>query len=255
MFFTSFLVPLVAISADAQGYKTQEVVGSPATNSEPAIQYSKPFPAPDPLQRQMNVTPRPFQFAQPEPVKVQKQDDKMPQELLAILQSAFGSNSQSSSNSNCFGNREVACPSSSFNESYSTDSFSNARPTSASELKTPFKIVGTFKKYFDGCTEKAGLGSCKFVNLGVKGDASHQQRRSCHNSAQAIDVGPLTCIGGQRVLASDPKYFSVASCMANQTNNELQVIFYKTEGPNMMRKSDHNNHMHIQLKNCAMVFG
>lgn len=255
MFFMSFLVAFAATSADAQRYKTQEVVGSPAPNTVPALRAPQPTPATSNLQGQTTGVPRPFEFAQPVSSKPQAQEDKIPQELLAILQSAFGSNSNGSSYSNCFGNREVACPSGAYNESYSTDSFSNARPTSASDLRTPFKILGTFKKYFDGCIEKAGLGTCRFVNLGVKGDASHQQRRSCHNSAQAIDVGPLTCTGGQRVLASDARYFAVASCMANQTNNELQVIFYKSEGPNMMRKSDHNNHMHIQLKNCAMVFG
>lgn len=178
-----------------------------------------------------------------------------PLELIAILQSIFGTNTVNSVSAFCGRNTEIACTSSTFDESYSTDSMANVRPSATSELKGPFKIMGPFKKYFDGCVEKAGLGLCRFVNLGVKGDASHQQRRSCHNSAQAIDVGPLTCSSGRKILASDPAYFAVASCMANQTNDELQVIFYKTEGRNMLKKSDHNSHMHIQLKNCAMTFG
>lgn len=255
MFFVSVLSAFVSISANGQGMKTQDVVGSSPTTStpgprtQPSITGPALTPAPPPAIKET------YQPAQPLIMKSPSREDKIPDELMAILKAAFGANGRTNENSNCFGNREIACPSDTYNESYSNDSFANARPTSASELKTPFKILGTFKKYFDGCTEKAGLGNCKFVNLGVKGDASHQRRRSCHNSAQAIDVGPLTCSTGRRVLASDPKYFAVASCMANQTNNELQVIFYKSEGPNMMRKSDHNNHMHIQLKNCAMTFG
>lgn len=184
-----------------------------------------------------------------------------PAELLAILQSVFGVNARGNSAltsryaNGCVGGGEIACIGADGNESYTTNSFANIRPIASSDLNSPFRILAPFRKYFDGCIQKAGLGSCRFVNLGIKGDASHQRRRSCHNSAQAIDVGPLTCSTGGQILASDPRYFEVAKCMANDTNNELQVIFYKSEGPNMIRKSDHNNHMHIQLKNCAMTFG
>lgn len=203
------------------------------------------------------TTPQPTQYFVTPPTPPQANPShNLPAELLAILQSVFGKGRSSVVSQNCVTGREFACPGyESGPESYSPESFANARPTATSDLTTPFKILGPFKKYFDTCTSKAGLGSCKFINLGIKGDASHRARRSCHNSAQAIDVGPLTCSSGKKVLASDPLYFEVAKCMANDTNNELQVIFYKNEGPNMMQKSDHNNHMHIQLKNCSMVYG
>lgn len=201
--------------------------------------------------------PQPIQYVQPKPSH-SHESQGLPTELLAILQSIFGMGASGSGgrSSSCAGVREIACPSDDGGpETYSPDSFGNARPTATSDLTTPFKILGPFKKYFDSCTGKAGLGSCKFVNLGIKGDASHRARRSCHNSAQAIDVGPLTCSSGRRVLASDPLYFEVAKCMANDTGDELQVIFYKKEGQNMIQKSDHNNHMHIQIKRCSMVYG
>ena len=198
-----------------------------------------------------------------QPITYQQQQGMSP-ELLAILQSVFGVNPYgynrynpySTFRNNNFGRSEFANSSQpAWNESYSSDSMANVRPTGTADLTSPLAILGPFKKYFDGCTSTAGLGNCKFVNLGVKGDAAHRARRSCHNSSQAIDVGPLTCSSGRKILASDPKYFDVAKCMANQTNNELQVIFYKSDGGNMIQKSDHNNHMHIQLKNCRMVFG
>ena len=203
--------------------------------------------------------PKPIQYnVQPVKSAHSHESQGLPTELLAILQSIFGSGTSGSGgrSSACMGVREIVCPDDDGGpETYSPDSFGNARPTATSDLTTPFKILGPFKKYFDSCTGKAGLGSCKFVNLGIKGDASHRARRSCHNSAQAIDVGPLTCSSGRRVLASDPLYFEVAKCMANDTNNELQVIFYKKDGQNMIQKSDHNNHMHIQIKSCSMVYG
>lgn len=182
----------------------------------------------------------------------------MSPDLMAILSSLFGgSRSGTGGSSSCSGSGELACASggSGGSESYSLDAFENVRPTATGDLSSPYKILGPFKKYFDTCTERVGLGTCKFINLGIKGDKAHQARRSCHNSMQAIDVGPLTCSSGRRVLPSDPGFFDVASCMANQSNNELEVIFHKAEGANMMRDSNHKGHMHIQLKNCAMVFG
>ncbi len=220
---------------------------------------SGPYPLAAESVDTQNGPPQPIRYnIQPAAPEHSHESKGLPPELLAILQSIFGMGSVRSSgtNSSCGGIREIACPGDDgAPESYSADSFGNARPTAPSDLTTPFKILGPFKKYFDTCTSKARLGTCKFVNLGIKGDASHRARRSCHNSAQAIDVGPLTCSSGRRVLASDPLYFEVAKCMANDTNNELQVIFYKKDGQNMIQKSDHNNHMHIQIKSCSMVYG
>lgn len=243
---------ILLASAQAQQEPPAAVTPWPsATTTAPVTAPAAQAPVTGPVQYQV-VAPNP-QIA-----STHQDNNKLPSELLAILQSVFGigsNNRAGNSNSSCGGSSEIACAGDDTRESYSTDSFANVRPTGTSDLTSPFKILGPFKKYFDGCIEKAGLGTCRFVNLGVKGDASHQKRRSCHNSAQAIDVGPLTCSSGRKILASDPKYFEVAKCMANQANNELQVIFYKSEGSNMIQKSDHNNHMHIQIKNCSMVFG
>ena len=197
-----------------------------------------------------NVTERPR-------IMPTHEHSKMNPDLFAILLSIFGAYSGAPMPSSaCGGIAEIACPDyGGDGGGYTPESYANYRTTAPSDLGSPFKILVPFKKYFDPCTAGAGLGSCRFVNLGIKGDASHQQRRSCHNSSQAIDVGPLTCAGGRKVLPSDPRYFEVAKCMANRTNNDLEVIFYKTEGPNMKQKSDHNNHMHIQLKNCSMIYG
>ena len=128
-------------------------------------------------------------------------------------------------------------------------------PVSPTELTGMRKIIPPFQKWFGACTKGLGLGICRFENMGIMGDASHRKRRSCHNSGQAIDVGTVTCSGGQKITPSSAKYFDLANCMANDSNNELQVIFYKASGPNMIKKSDHNNHMHVQLKSCAMVYG
>ncbi|MEL4403158.1 hypothetical protein AAEJ42_23330, partial [Shewanella algae] len=81
------------------------------------------------------------------------------------------------------------------------------------------------------------LGDCRFENMGIIGDAAHRARRSCHNSGQAIDVGTVTCSGGQKLTTDSAKYFNLANCMANDSNNELQVIFYKASGPNMIQRS------------------
>lgn len=191
-----------------------------------------------------NSTGIPVQY----PVKQRGTSRGFPPELLAILQSIFG-----------FGGVSMTpgfqgTPQD-YTESFTPDTFESFRTTAPTDLGSPFKILAPFRTYYDGCITKAGLGTCRFVNLGIKGDASHQKRKSCHNSAQAIDVGPLTCSNGRKIIASDPEFFEVAKCMANETNDELQVIFYKKEGPNMMQKSDHNNHMHIQLKNCSMIYG
>lgn len=128
-------------------------------------------------------------------------------------------------------------------------------PVGAYELSGGQSIVEPFQRNFDRCSQELGLGSCKFENLGIMGDASHRARRSCHNAGEAIDVGPLTCSGTQAIPSNHPKFFAMAKCLANNSNNELQVIFYRAEGPNMIQKSDHVGHMHVQIKNCRMIYG
>lgn len=151
------------------------------------------------------------------------------------------------------GRSEIADPSGDSGANYSSPS--GLTPVSAAELSGMRKIIPPFQKWFGTCTEKLGLGTCRFENLGIMGDAAHRARRSCHNSGQAIDVGTVTCSGGQKLIPSSDRFFNLANCMANDSKNELQVVFYKATGPNMIKKSDHLNHMHIQLKNCAMVYG
>lgn len=132
---------------------------------------------------------------------------------------------------------------------------SGMTPIGPNDLNAPYKIVPPFRKWFEKCTKGMGLGECRFENMGIKGDPSHQARRSCHNSLQAIDVGTITCSGGQKISPKDSRFFDIAYCMANDSQNELQVIFHKASGPNMIQKSDHSGHMHVQLKGCAMVYG
>jgi hypothetical protein len=127
-------------------------------------------------------------------------------------------------------------------------------PTGANQLSGGQPIVGPFQRWFKYCTGDRGFGECKFQNMGIMGDASHRARRSCHNDGQAIDIGALTC-GGRTIPTTSDEYFNLAICMASQTQNQLQVIFYRAQGPNMMQKSDHKDHMHVQLKNCKMVYG
>lgn len=121
-------------------------------------------------------------------------------------------------------------------------------------------IVEPFKNYFQRCTEKLGLGTCSFKNLGVWGDAAHRARRSCHNSGEAIDVGlPFNCSNGGSFNANDPRAMEVAKCMAADSDERFGVIF-KDQTPvrNMFpggQRGAHNGHMHIQLKNCRNVTG
>lgn len=121
-------------------------------------------------------------------------------------------------------------------------------------------ILEPFKRHFPKCTEKLGLGTCNFKFLGTYGDAAHRARRSCHNAGEAIDVGlPFTCSNGATFNATDPRAMDVARCMAGDTGGELAVIFQdRTDSPGMIAGSPrgaHNGHMHIQLKNCRMVYG
>jgi len=126
-------------------------------------------------------------------------------------------------------------------------------PVSPNDLNGPYRINPPFRKYFNECTKK--YGDCKFENWGIMGDAAHRARRSCHNAGEAIDVGPITCSSARKFDAKSEEFYQIAKCMAHNSNNELEVIFYKGEGRNMKRQSDHSGHMHIQLKNCNMIFG
>ncbi len=130
-----------------------------------------------------------------------------------------------------------------------------AQPIGAGDLNSPYKIVPPFQKWFNHCSNKLGYGNCRFENFGIMGDSSHRARRSCHNAGEAIDVGPITCSSGRSIRPKSTEFFRFAQCMAQDTQNELQVIYFQAQGPNMIQKSDHSGHMHIQLKNCRMVYG
>lgn len=152
------------------------------------------------------------------------------------------------------GRSDIASPSGDDGVNYS-GSRTTLTPVSPTELSGMRKIIPPFQKWFSACTKGLGLGDCRFENMGIMGDAAHRARRSCHNSGEAIDVGTVTCSGGQKITTDSPQFFNLANCLANDSKDELQVVFYKATGPNMIQKSDHNKHMHIQLKNCAMVYG
>lgn len=131
---------------------------------------------------------------------------------------------------------------------------------SSAAVKSPeqlqgYPIVAPFKENFNKCTGKANMGTnCKFEDLGIMGDASHQARRSCHNVGEAIDVGYIEC-AGQKIQPSDKKYEEFVKCFADDTNGVTNDIFHKKAGQNTIQKSDHVKHVHIQLKNCRMVTG
>lgn len=127
-------------------------------------------------------------------------------------------------------------------------------PVSPNDLSTSKRIVEPFKKWFAVCTQKMGLNNCRVHNLGIMGDDRHRKKRSCHNSGEAIDIGAVMCGEGQIIGKDSSRYFTLAKCLANDSNNELQVIHKKASGPNMMQDKDHP-HLHVQIKNCAMVYG
>lgn len=175
------------------------------------------------------------------------------QELSALIEafkSIFGGGANSKNNSN----PELASGGGDFGGG-GADAGWSGPPVGASELSGGQTIVEPFKRNFDRCAQEIGLGVCKFENMGIMGDASHRARRSCHNGGEAIDVGPLTCTGAKAIPSNHPKFFDMAKCLANNSNNELQVIFHRAEGPNMIQKSDHVGHMHVQIKNCRMIYG
>jgi hypothetical protein len=124
------------------------------------------------------------------------------------------------------------------------------------QLNGALPVVEPFKKHFDKCTGQADMGNdCKFEHLGIIGDEAHQKRPSCHNVGEAIDVGFIEC-AGQKIESANPKYLTFVKCFAEQTGGEMNDIFHQTGGsPNIIQKSDHVKHVHIQIKDCKMVPG
>lgn len=115
-------------------------------------------------------------------------------------------------------------------------------------------IVPPFQKWFDVCTEKVGLGICKFKFLGIWGDANHMKRKSCHNSGEALDAGfPFDCTVAGKVVAESSQAMDVAKCLATQTGNAFGIIFRnQTPVPNMSRSSidPHLHHIHVKVRSC-----
>lgn len=81
---------------------------------------------------------------------------------------------------------------------------------------------------------------CGYVSWGIWGDKSHQQRRSCHNSGQAIDIHAITCGGTHKALSA--RFDQYVSCM----RGSLGVIY---------RSANHFSHAHFQLHGCNMCSG
>lgn len=85
-------------------------------------------------------------------------------ELLAILASLFGGGFvgpaiQPTSGCGVYAS-DVACPYDGGDSGgYSSDAFANVRSTGSNDLKSPFRIVPPFNRYFDSCTATAGLGT------------------------------------------------------------------------------------------------
>lgn len=252
------LMWLFCTTAGAQGIKPQvEVSGTPAASSSslppvPALAPSAP----------LNAVPgaRPIIYSTGQISPAQHNSQSHAAEAQALM-NAFGmalrsmGAGQAGLNYGGYkGRSEIANPSGDEGMSYRSNS-GTLTPVSPSDLSGMRKIIPPFQKWFSACTKGLGLGDCRFENMGIMGDAAHRARRSCHNSGEAIDVGTVTCSGGQKITTDSAQFFSLANCMANDSKDELQVIFYKATGPNMIQKSDHNKHMHIQLKNCAMVYG
>lgn len=132
---------------------------------------------------------------------------------------------------------------------------SDNTPTASRNLGGRHPIVGPFKEEFDKCLNKVGLGSsCKFENWGIMGDKAHQRRRSCHNTGEAIDVGPIHC-DGVKYDSKHPKFIEMAKCMANDTGDKFKVLFHTKQPPNLRYAPNHTGHMHIQLKTCVPQYG
>lgn len=128
-------------------------------------------------------------------------------------------------------------------------------PTASRAINGRHPIVGPFKEEFDKCLNKVGLSpSCKFENWGIMGDKAHQRRRSCHNTGEAIDVGPIHC-DGAKYDSKHPKFLEMAKCMANNSGEKFKVLFHTAHPPNLRYAPNHTGHMHIQLKTCVPKYG
>lgn len=110
-----------------------------------------------------------------------------------------------------------------FTEAMSLDAAANAR------------IVGPFTAAHNRCAP-----GCGYVSWGIWGDTSHQQRRSCHNSGEAIDIHAITCGGTHKALSA--RFDQYVDCM----RGSLGVIY---------RAKDHYDHAHFQLHGCNMCQG
>lgn len=265
----------LSLNAGAEVYKPQVTgtVQQPAVVAPVPIQQPQLVPQPsavfDPNNPNaaaatnpaiVNVVNTPKVYGVPQPAVTDPSlQQSLPQNDNQALMSAFGAlmnmfgGGGGGGGSGGGGRSDIVGSSGDSGSNYSSGS--GFTPVGAGELTGMCKIVKPFQKWFDACTKGLGLGNCRFQNMGIMGDASHRARASCHNVGEAIDVGTVTCSGGQKLTTNSPEFFNLANCMANDSQNELQVIFYKASGPNMIQKSDHTNHMHIQLKNCHMVVG
>lgn len=82
---------------------------------------------------------------------------------------------------------------------------------------------------------------CSYVSWGIWGDKKHQQRQSCHNSGEAIDIHAIKC-HGRTFAAKSARFGQYVQCMRGK--------FYVIYG-----SGDHANHAHIQFHNCRKIKG
>lgn len=80
---------------------------------------------------------------------------------------------------------------------------------------------------------------CSYVSWGIWGDEAHQRRKSCHNSGEAIDIHAIRC-RGKTHSGQSARFNSYVGCM----RGKFHVIY---------GSGDHENHAHIQLRNCRKI--
>ena len=99
------------------------------------------------------------------------------------------------------------------------------------------KILNPFlKRHNNVCAP-----GCGYVSWGIWGDSAHQNRASCHNSGDAIDIHAITC-GGTTYTGKSQKFRDYVSCM----HNEFGTVF---------GNKTHTDHVHVQLRPCRRIYG
>jgi hypothetical protein len=80
-----------------------------------------------------------------------------------------------------------------------------------------------------------------YVSWGIWGDRAHQNRASCHNTGDAIDIHAIT-LNGVVYTGKTQRFRDYVSCM----HKEFGTVF---------GNSSHTDHVHIQLRPCRRYRG